>query len=249
MIILKSSEEIKNIRRASRIVARVLMDIEEYIRPGISTKKLNDIIDRSVRKLGGIPAFLGYKGYPASACISLNEEVVHGIPSEKRILKEGDIVKIDVGVKKDGFYSDGAKTYMVGEVDEGVKKMIGVTEKSLYLGIKEARAGNRVGDIGFAIQSYVESFGFSVVRELAGHGVGHYLHEEPLIPNYGKRGQGSVLKKGLVIAIEPMVNMGTFEVKVLNDGWTYVTLDGKPSAHFEHTVLVDEEPVILTSLN
>jgi len=249
MIILKSSEEIKNIKKASKIVARVLMEIEEYIRPGVSTKKLNDIIDRTIRKLGGIPAFLGYKGYPASACISLNDEVVHGIPSEKRILKEGDIVKIDVGVEKNGFFGDGARTYHVGKIGKNVKKLIEVTEKSLYLGINEARAGNRVGDIGFAIQNYVENSGFSVVRDLAGHGVGHYLHEEPLVPNYGKKGQGPVLKKGLVIAIEPMVNMGTFKVKVLKDGWTYVTLDGKPSAHFEHTVLVDEEPVILTSLN
>ncbi len=249
MIILKSNEEIKNIKKASKIVARVLMDIEEYIKPGISTKKLNDIIDRLIRKLGGIPAFLGYKGYPASACISLNDEVVHGIPSEKKILKEGDIVKIDVGVEKNGFFGDGARTYKVGKINKSVGKLVEVTEKSLYLGVNEAKAGNRVGDIGNAIQSYVESHGFSVVKDLAGHGVGHYLHEEPLIPNYGKRGQGPVLKKGLVIAIEPMVNMGTFKVKVLNDGWTYVTLDGKPSAHFEHTVLVDEEPVILTSLN
>ena len=249
MIILKSNEEIKNIKKASKIVARVLMDIEEYIKPGISTKKLNDIIDRLIRKLGGIPAFLGYKGYPASACISLNDEVVHGIPSEKKILKEGDIVKIDVGVEKNGFFGDGARTYKVGKINKSVGKLVEVTEKSLYLGVNEAKAGNRVGDIGNAIQSYVESHGFSVVKDLAGHGVGHYLHEEPLIPNYGKRGQGPVLKKGLVIAIEPMVNMGTFKVKVLNDGWTYVTQDGKPSAHFEHTVLVDEEPVILTSLN
>ncbi len=158
-------------------------------------------------------------------------------------------MKIDVGVLKDGFFSDGARTYAVEKVEEHIKNLIEVTEKSLYIGIEEARAGNRVGDIGFAIQSYVENFGFSVVRELAGHGIGCYLHEEPLVPNYGKRGQGFLLKKGLVIAIEPMVNMGTFEVKLLEDGWTYVTFDGKPSAHFEHTVLIDDEPVILTSLN
>ncbi|MEO0254089.1 MAG: type I methionyl aminopeptidase [candidate division WOR-3 bacterium] len=249
MIILKSREEIENIKKASKIVAKVLYDIEEYIKPGISTKKLNDIIDRMIRKMGGFPAFLGYKGYPASSCISINEEVVHGIPSENKILEEGSIVKIDVGVNKNGFFGDGAKTYKVGKVNGKLDKLLQVTEKALYAGIEKARAGNRVGDIGFEIQSLVECEGFSVVRELAGHGVGHYLHEEPIIPNYGKRGEGPLLKKGLVIAIEPMVNMGTHEVKVLRDKWTIVTLDGKPSAHFEHTVLIDDEPVILTTLD
>ncbi|MEO0279854.1 MAG: type I methionyl aminopeptidase, partial [candidate division WOR-3 bacterium] len=247
MIILKSREEIENIKEASKIVAKVLYDIEEYIKPGVSTKKLNDIIDRMIRKMGGSPAFLGYKGYPASSCISINEEVVHGIPSENKILEEGSIVKIDVGVNKNGFFGDGAKTYKVGKVNGDLERLLQVTEKALYIGIDKARAGNRVGDIGFEIQQFVECEGFSVVRELAGHGVGHYLHEEPVVPNYGKRGEGPLLKKGLVIAIEPMVNMGSHEVKVLRDKWTIVTLDGKPSAHFEHTVLIDDEPIILTT--
>ncbi len=249
MIILKSRDEIENIKEASKIVAKVLYEIEEYIKPGISTKKLNDIIDRMIRKMGSFPAFLGYKGYPASSCISINEEVVHGIPSEDKILEEGTIVKIDIGVNKNGFFGDGAKTYRVGKVNGKLDKLLQVTEKALYLGIDKARAGNRVGDIGFEIQSFVESEGFSVVRELAGHGIGHYLHEEPIIPNYGEKGKGPLLKKGLVIAIEPMVNMGTHEVKVLDDRWTIVTLDGKPSAHFEHTVLIDDEPCILTTLD
>ncbi|MEO0290047.1 MAG: type I methionyl aminopeptidase [candidate division WOR-3 bacterium] len=249
MIILKSREEIENIKEASKIVAKVLYDIEEYIKPGVSTKKLNDIIDRMIRKMGGSPAFLGYKGYPASSCISINEEVVHGIPSENKILEEGSIVKIDVGVNKNGFFGDGAKTYKVGKVNGDLERLLQVTEKALYIGIDKARAGNRVGDIGFEIQQFVECEGFSVVRELAGHGVGHYLHEEPVVPNYGKRGEGPLLKKGLVIAIEPMVNMGSHEVKVLRDKWTIVTLDGKPSAHFEHTVLIDDEPIILTTLD
>ncbi|MEO0271199.1 MAG: type I methionyl aminopeptidase [candidate division WOR-3 bacterium] len=249
MIILKSREEIENIKEASKIVAKVLYDIEEYIKPGVSTKKLNDIIDRMIRKMGGSPAFLGYKGYPASSCISINEEVVHGIPSENKILEEGSIVKIDVGVNKNGFFGDGAKTYKVGKVNGDLERLLQVTEKALYIGIDKARAGNRVGDIGFEIQQFVEFEGFSVVRELAGHGVGHYLHEEPVVPNYGKRGEGPLLKKGLVIAIEPMVNMGSHEVKVLRDKWTIVTLDGKPSAHFEHTVLIDDEPIILTTLD
>ncbi|MEN3046622.1 MAG: type I methionyl aminopeptidase [Candidatus Hydrothermales bacterium] len=247
MIILKSKEEIENIKKASEIVAKVLFYIEEYIKPGVSTKKLNDIIDRMIRKMGGIPAFLGYKGFPASACISVDNEVVHGIPSDKKILEEGSIVKIDVGVNKNGFFGDGAKTYKVGKVDSEIEKLISVTEKALYLGINQARPFKRVGDIGFEIQSYVESHGFSVVRDLAGHGIGYYLHEEPMVPNYGKSGQGPLLKKGLVLAIEPMVNMGSHEVKVLDDKWTIVTLDGKPSAHFEHTVLVDDEPIILTA--
>ncbi|MEN3045016.1 MAG: type I methionyl aminopeptidase [Candidatus Hydrothermales bacterium] len=246
MIILKSNEEIENIKKASKIVACVLFYIEEYIRPGITTKKLNDIIDRMIRKMGGLPAFLGYKGFPASACISVDNEVVHGIPSDKKVLEEGNIVKIDVGVNMYGFFGDGAKTYKVGKVNGEVEKLIYVTEKALYLGISQAKPFRRVGDIGFEIQNYVESNGFSVVRDLAGHGVGHYLHEEPVVPNYGKKGQGPLLKRGLVLAIEPMVNMGTYEVKILDDKWTIVTLDGKPSAHFEHTVLVDDEPIILT---
>ncbi len=249
MIILKSHEEIKNIEKASRIVAGVLQDIEDFIRPGVTTLRINNIIDRMIRKKGGRPAFLGYRGFPASACISLNHEVVHGIPSDKKIIKEGDIVKIDIGVEKNGFFGDGAKTYIVGKVEEEVKKLVKVTEESLYIGIKEAMPGNRTGDIGYAIQNHVEKFGFNVVRDLAGHGVGHYLHEEPMVPNYGKKGEGIILKRGLVIAIEPMVNIGTWKIKELDDRWTIVTLDGKPSAHFEHTVLIDEEPIILTSLN
>jgi methionyl aminopeptidase len=200
-----------------------------------------------IRKMGGKPAFLGYKGFPSSSCISVNEEVVHGIPNGKS-LKEGDIVKIDVGVEYKGFYGDAAKTYAVGKIEESLKRLMRITEKSLYLGIEQAKPMNRIGDISGVIQEYVEKNGFNVVRELGGHGVGIYLHEDPIIPNFGKKGTGILLKRGMTIAIEPMVNMGTWEVKVLKDGWTHVTADKKPSAHFEHTVLVEDPPVILTQI-
>ncbi|MEO0098250.1 MAG: type I methionyl aminopeptidase [candidate division WOR-3 bacterium] len=245
-IYIKSSGEIRKIREAGKIVAEVLRMIEERIRVGVSLIDLEKFCDLLIQKRGGIPAFKGYKGFPAAVCISLNEEIVHGIPDGRR-LKEGDIVKVDVGVIKDGYFADGAKTYTLGKLEGRVKELIKVTASALLLGIKEARAGKRVGDISAAIQREVERAGFSVVRELTGHGVGIELHEEPIIPNFGKKGEGVLLKSGMTLAIEPMVNMGSPETETLKNGWTVITKDRLPSCHFEHTVLVTEdEPEILT---
>lgn len=249
MIILKSSNEIVSIRRACKIVAKVLDELRSYVKEGLTTKKIEQYIENLIYKMGGTPAFKGYRGYPASACISVNSQVVHGIPSDKVIIKEGDIVSVDVGVIFDGFYGDGAYTYPVGEISEQARKLLRVTEESLYRGIERAVPGNHIGDISEAIQSFVESNGFSVVRSFVGHGIGRQLHEDPQVPNFGKRGTGPKLKKGMTLAIEPMVNAGSFEVEILSDGWTAVTKDGSLSAHFEHTVLVTEsEPEILTKL-
>lgn len=249
MIILKSSNEIVSIRRACKIVAKVLDELRSYVKEGLTTKKIEQYIENLIYKMGGTPAFKGYRGYPASACISVNSQVVHGIPSDKVIIKEGDIVSVDVGVIFDGFYGDGAYTYPVGEISEQARKLLRVTEESLYRGIERAVPGNHIGDISEAIQSFVESHGFSVVRSFVGHGIGRQLHEDPQVPNFGKRGTGPKLKKGMTLAIEPMVNAGSFEVEILSDGWTAVTKDGSLSAHFEHTVLVTEsEPEILTKL-
>lgn len=246
-IYIKSKKEIEKIKEAGKIVAEVLTRIEERIKPGVSLKGLEQFCDTLIRRRGGLPAFKGYKGFPGAVCISLNEEVVHGIPNGRK-LKEGDIVKVDVGVIKDGYFADGAKTYTLGKVDARIQKLIEVTALALILGIKKSRAGKRVGDISFAIQKKVEEAGFSVVRELTGHGVGVELHEEPIIPNFGKEGKGMLLKSGMTLAIEPMVNLGSPETETLNNGWTVITKDRLPSCHFEHTVLVtEEEPEILTS--
>ncbi len=247
MIIIKKKNEIEKIREACKIVADALLNIEKYIKPGVTKFELNKILEESIRKYKGEPAFLGYKGYPAASCISIDEEVVHGIPNGRKLC-EGEIVSIDIGVVKNGYYGDGAKTYGVGVLAKDKERLIKVTEEALYKGIKEAKANKRVGDISYAIQSHVESNGFSVIKELSGHGVGVLLHEEPMIPNFGKKGKGIPLKKGMVIAIEPMVSMGSGKVKISNDGWTVITLDNSPSAHFEHTVLIDEEPIILTEI-
>ncbi len=249
MIIIKNSEEIDKIRKACFIVAKVLEELKGYIKEGLSTKDIEKFIENLIIKMGGIPAFKGYRGYPASACISLNDQVVHGIPSEKVFIKDGDVVSVDVGVIKDGFYGDGAYTYGIGRISEEIKKLLIVTNESLYKGIEKAIAGNRVGDISAAIQNHVESNGFSVVRAFVGHGIGRSLHEDPQIPNFGKEKTGVKLRKGMTIAIEPMVNMGTHEVIILEDGWTAVTKDGSYSAHFEHTIAItDGEPEILTKL-
>ncbi len=249
MIIIKNSEEIDKIRKACFIVAKVLEELKGYIKEGISTKDIEKFIENLIIKMGGIPAFKGYRGYPASACISLNDQVVHGIPSEKVFIKDGDVVSVDVGVIKDGFYGDAAYTYGIGGVSEKTKKLLTVTKESLYKGIEKAIAGNRVGDISAAIQKHVESNGFSVVRAFVGHGIGRSLHEDPQIPNFGKEKTGVKLRKGMTLAIEPMVNMGTHEVTILEDGWTAVTKDGSLSAHFEHTIAItDGEPEILTKL-
>jgi len=246
MIILKSPEEIEKIAQSCRIVAKTLDAIKLMVRPGLTTLEIESFADTYVREQGGEPAFKGYRGYPASICTSINNEVIHGIPS-KRILEDGDILSVDLGVYKDGFYGDGAVTIPVGRIAPGLERLLNVTEESLYIGIGSARVGNRVSDISYAIQSHVESNGFSVVRAFVGHGIGRELHEDPQIPNFGPPGRGPRLREGMTLAIEPMVNLGVYEVFILNDGWTAVTADGKPSAHFEHTVLITSEgPNILT---
>lgn len=249
MIILKSRHEIKLIEKACRIVAATFEMLERMIRPGVKTKDLEEYAEAFIKAKGGIPAFKGYRGYPASICVSINNEVVHGIPSD-RFLKDGDIVSIDLGVFFEGYYGDAARSYGVGSIGELQKRLLEVTERSLYLGIERARPGNRVGDISAAIQNYVESHGFSVVRSFVGHGVGKFLHEEPQVPNFGKPGKGPRLKEGMTLAIEPMVNTGAPDVMILDDGWTAVTVDGGYSAHFEHTVVITSNgPEILTKLN
>lgn len=252
MGLIKSSREIDLIKESCRIVSLVLKNISNYIKAGITTKEIDSIIEEMILSEGGVPAFKGYGGskhlkpFPAASCISVNEEVVHGIPSE-RILREGDIVSIDVGVKKNGYFGDGAYTFAVGEISEKKKRLLKITKESLYLGIAQARDGNQLNDISYAIQEHCESSGFSVVRVLVGHGIGSKLHEEPPVPNYYTPENKYILKKGMVLAIEPMVNYGTYEVVCLKDGWTIVTKDGEPSAHFEHTILItDNEPEILT---
>jgi methionyl aminopeptidase len=242
MISLKSLEEIELIRESSRIVADVLKVVGAQIRPGITTLELDRAAEEYIRAMGAEPAFKGYGWdksnlFPATLCMSIDNEVVHGIPS-KRLLKDGDLLSIDVGAKKNGFYGDGAWSFAVGEVSEEKMRLMRVTEESLLKGIEQTVVGNRVHDISNAIQQYVELNGFSVVRDLVGHGVGKKLHEEPSVPNYGEAGTGPVLKNGMTLAIEPMVNAGTWRVKVASDGWTVLTADGKPSAHFEHTVAI-----------
>lgn len=249
MIIIKSPEEIKKMRQACRIVAAVLEELKSFLKEGLSTKEIEKYIEKLILKMGGIPAFKGYRGYPASACISINEQVVHGIPSEKIFIKEGDIVSIDVGVLYDGFYGDAAYTYPVGKVSNKAEKLLSVTKEALKKGINRAKHTARVGDISNAIQRYVEENKFSVVRAFVGHGIGRALHEDPQIPNFGREGTGPKLRAGMTIAIEPMVNAGTHEVTILSDGWTAVTKDGELSAHFEHTIAITEnEPEILTKL-
>lgn len=249
MIFLKSPGEIEKMAKSGRIVADVLEALKDVVKIGLTTKEIEDFADERIKALGGIPAFKGYRGYPASVCTSVNEQVVHGIPSS-RVLKDGDIVSIDIGVLLDGFYGDGAVTIPVGTIDREASELIRVTEEALYLGIQSAVEGNRLYDISGAIQRHVEKNGFSVVRLFVGHGIGRELHEEPQVPNYGVPGQGPRLKRGMTLAIEPMVNAGSHEVIILDDGWTAVTKDGKKSAHFEHTVLVtSDRPRILTKYN
>lgn len=249
MIFLKSPGEIEKMARSGRIVADVLEALKDVVKIGLTTKEIEDFADERIRALGGIPAFKGYRGYPASVCTSVNEQVVHGIPST-RVLKDGDIVSIDIGVLLDGFYGDAAITVPIGTVDREAAELIRATEEALYLGIQSAVEGNRLYDISGAIQRHVEENGFSIVRLFVGHGIGRELHEEPQVPNYGVPGQGPRLKRGMTLAIEPMVNAGSHEVIILDDGWTAVTKDGKKSAHFEHTVLVtSDKPRILTKYN
>jgi methionyl aminopeptidase len=250
--LVKTLTEIKYIRESCRIVAGVLNYIAPYLNIGTTTLEIDKLIEDYILSKDAIPAFKGYTinksiiPFPASACISINEEVVHGIPGMRKLL-EGDIVSIDVGVRKNDYYGDGAKTFAVGNVSDGKRKLMRVTEESLYKGIEKALDGNFVNDVSLAVQQHVQSEGFSVVRDLVGHGIGKHLHEEPPIPNYYYSGNKFKFNAGMTVAIEPMVNYGTYKVKVLDDKWTYVTLDGEPSAHFEHSILITEgKPEILT---
>ena len=250
MIIIKNSEQIALMKIAGKITAEALMVAKEEIRPGISTKELDTKIRRHIEKCGATPSFLGYGGFPGSACISINNEVIHGIPSDKVILKDGDIVKVDVGARYRGYNGDSARTFAVGKVSDEALKLMSVTEQSFYEAMKVARPGYRIGDIGFAVENFVISNGFSVVKDFVGHGLGKDLHEEPEIPNYGRAGRGARLYPGMTLAIEPMVNSGSYGVRVLSDGWTVVTSDGALSAHYENSILITEEdPIILTDVN
>lgn len=248
MIYIKSRQELELMREAGRIVAEAHELVREAVRPGITTRELDQIAEAHILKRGATPAFKGYGGFPASICASVNHEVVHGIPGLKT-LENGDIVSIDIGALYKGYYGDSAKTHAVGNISQRAKELIEATRQSFYEGIKFAKLGYRLSDISHAIQTHVESKGFSVVRNYVGHGIGTNMHEEPQIPNYGTPGKGPRLLEGMVLAIEPMINIGTYEVKVLSDGWTVVTLDGEYSAHYEHTVAItDGEPEILTLL-
>lgn len=250
MITIKTDREIELMREAGRITAQILDEMCRMASPGVTTWDLDAHAEKRCKELGVKPAFKGYSGFPGCVCISVNDEVVHGIPSKKRVLKDGDIVGLDFGVVKDGWYGDTARSVAVGRISPETEKLLTVTQDALMRGIAEAKPGNRVFDIGYAIQNYVEGFGFSVVREFVGHGIGRALHEDPQVPNYGPKGKGMVLKAGMVIAIEPMINAGKPDVKVLQDGWTAVTLDKSLSAHFEHTIAITENgPRILTSLD
>ena len=238
MIICRSGSELRRLRDVNRLVGQVLEQLREAVASGVTTEDLDALAEREIRGGGAVPAFKGYKGYPATICASVNEQVVHGIPSSKTVLNEGDIISIDLGAKMGGFFGDSAVTVGVGRIERQAADLLRVTEESLWKAIEAVRPGARVSDIGHAVQSHVEKAGFSVVREFVGHGIGQALHEEPQIPNYGKPGRGAVLAEGMVLAIEPMVNAGKPAVKVLSDGWTAVTKDRSLSAHFEHTVVV-----------
>lgn len=237
MIYIKTDEEIELIRQSSILVGKTLAQVAELIQPGVTTLELDRRAEEFIRDHGGIPAFLGYSGFPNTLCMSPNSQVVHGIPNNDP-LKDGDIVSVDCGVLMNGFFGDSAYTFCVGEVAEETHKLLEVTKESLYLGIEQSIHGNRVGDIGYAVQTHCEKHGYSVVRELVGHGVGRKLHESPEVPNYGKKGSGPMLKSGMVIAIEPMVNQGVKQIIFERDGWTTRTKDGKMSAHFEHTLAI-----------
>ncbi|MBN8210806.1 type I methionyl aminopeptidase [Bacillus sp. NTK071] len=240
MIICKTPRELDIMREAGKIVALTHQELQKHIKPGITTKELDTIADRFIRQLGAIPSFKGYNGFTGSICASVNEELVHGIPGD-RVLAEGDIISIDIGAKYKGYHGDSAWTYPVGTISEEDERLLKVTEESLYKGLDEAKAGKRLSDISHAIQAYAEAEGFSIVREYVGHGVGQDLHEDPQIPHYGPPGKGPRLKQGMVLAVEPMVNLGSRYVRTLSDNWTVVTTDGKNCAHFEHTFAVTEE--------
>jgi methionyl aminopeptidase len=248
VIVCRSQAELEKMRAAGRLVAEVLTQLSAMVAPGVTTADLDEAAEKRIRQAGASPAFKGYHGYPATICASINEEVIHGIPSGRRVLNPGDVISIDVGVSLDGYFGDSAVTLPVGPVSEQAATLLRVTEESLYKAIERVKPGGRVSDIGHAVQKHVEAFGFSVVREFVGHGIGQRMHEEPQVPNYGEPGRGPRLSEGMVLAIEPMVNAGKPAVKVLADGWTAVTRDNILSAHFEHTVAVTADgPWILTA--
>lgn len=247
MITIKNQNDIAAMRTAGRITKQALNLVGRHIKPGVTTRELDQIAYDYIRSQGAMPSFLNYNGFPASICASRNDEVVHGIPSKKTVLQDGDIISIDVGAYKGGFHGDCAKTFFVGQVSEEAKRLVAATRQSFYEGIQFARAGNRIGDISFAIQRYIEEMGYSIVRDLVGHGIGSHMHEDPSVPNFGRQGRGPRLVPGMTLAIEPMVNAGNFEVRVMDDDWTVKTLDGSLSAHYENTILITGgEPEILT---
>lgn len=249
MIRLRTRAEIEKIRRAGRIVAEVLRDLRKMVVPGITTRELDRYAEAKIKSKGALPTFKGYRGFPASICTSINEEIVHGIPSDRK-LREGDIIGIDCGATVEGYVGDAAMTVIVGDAPEEIKRLVAAAEEALYRAIERAHVGNRLHDISYAVQEYAESLGYGVVRDYCGHGVGTRMHEDPQVPNYGKPGTGPKLRPGLVLAIEPMLNLGTYQVEVAGDGWTVLTADRQPSAHFEHTIAVTENgPVILTTLD
>lgn len=249
MITLKSKREALLMREAGRIVALAHQEVKKHIKPGVTTLELDQVVEKVIRDNDATPSFKGYGGFPGSVCSSVNEQVVHGIPSNKVVLQDGDIISIDIGANYKGYHGDSAWTYGVGTISEEAANLMKVTEESLYKGLEQAKAGNRLSDISHAIQKYAESFGYSIVREFVGHGIGKNLHEDPQIPNYGLPGKGTLLKPGMTFAIEPMVNQGRKEVKVLDDNWTTITIDGKLSAHYEHTIILTEDGFeILTAL-
>lgn len=245
MIQIKNPEQIVIMKEAGRITAEALLIAQENIKEGVSTWQIDKLLREHIEKSGARPSFLNYGGFPASACISINDEVIHGIPSKKRILKEGDIVKVDVGAFYKGFHGDSARTFPVGKVSDEAKKLIEVTEQSFFEAIKMLRAGNRIGDVGHAVDSYVKQYGFSTVKKYIGHGIGRELHEQPDVPNFGTPGRGVRICTGMVVAIEPMINVGSDAVKELGDGWTVKTADGKLSAHYENTVAVLPDDVLI----
>lgn len=247
MIIIKSEHEIELMREAGKVTGYILKELESFIRPGLSTADVNDFVESEIAKAKMIPTFKGYGGFPAGACVSVNDEVVHGIPSKKRILNEGDIVTVDTGATYKGWASDAARTYAVGKISDEARQLIEVTRQSFFEGIKNARVGFRLSDVSHSIQAYAEGFGYSMIRDFVGHGIGQNLHEDPQIPNYGKPGRGPRLAEGMVLAVEPMVAMGKYDVEVLDNDWTAVTADGKLSAHYENTIVIhDGEPELLT---
>lgn len=248
MVLLKTAREIEQMREAGRIAAEALKLAGEAVEPGISTGEIDRLARRYIEKKGAYPTFLNYNGYPAAACISVNDEVIHGIPSDKRILKEGDLVSIDLGATFNGFVGDNAATFACGKISEQAQRLSDATRESLYGGLEKAVSGGRLGDIGSAIAGYCEDRGYGVVREYTGHGVGHEMHEDPSVPNYGREGHGLRLFAGMTIAVEPMINEGTAKIKRLPDGWTVITADGKLSAHFEHTVAIASGKCIILTL-